>query len=1110
MSNKVLVKRSAVPGKVPTVNDLDFGELAINTFDGKAYIKKDDGIPSVIQIGASSGGGMTYPTAGIASSTGSAWDTSYTTSGTGTVVALSNSPTLVTPNLGTPSTLVGTNITGTASGFTAGNVTTNANLTGVITSVGNATSIASQTGTGTTFVVDTSPTLITPNLGTPSALIATNATGTASGLTAGNVTTNANLTGSVTSVGNATTVITNANLTGVITSVGNATSIASQTGTGTTFVVDTSPTLITPALGTPSALVGTNITGTGASFTAGYVTTNANLTGEATSVGNATTLTNSAVIGKVLTGYTSGAGVVADTDSILIAIQKLNGNDATNANLTGMVTSVGNAATVVTNANLTGVITSVGNATSIGSQTGTGNTFVMNTSPTLITPNLGTPSALVGTNITGTATSFTASNVTTNANLTGGVTSVGNAATVITNANLTGVITSVGNATSIASQTGTGSKFVVDDSPTLITPNLGTPSALVGTNITGTATSFTASNVTTNANLTGDVTSTGNATKIAGQSGNTGKYLKTDGTSTSWATASTTLASLTDVLLDTPLVNQLLGYNGAAWVNTNAPSAGAGAGVVLYNATPVISALGTQSNVSVATLASVPVVTAEQTATGTAASNTILFSAFISGPLNRTIIDAGVWDFTNWIGVNNVSGSNLLTRQVYTAIPFLSPYTVTMTGTGTTRTATASGGTPFATGVIDASATNTTASYLQTPSGLYQITARTSDTVVTINNVPTTYTNEVAVTGTVLKKLFGITTPEINSITPDYGLYEVTTTAGSYPITALTGIGILGFFTCSNNHTITVTYNGTEHNTHVSTPLVNLHNELAGLNGGTSGQYYHLTSAEYAGTGTGDFVRKDSPILTGIAQSAYPDESTANQIAVISWVNSKITAAAHPTLASLTDVALATPTVNQLLGYDGASWINVDAPAGGGGGPGPTLDLAVSVDDYTGNGSQVDYSLSTTPLNSGCVFVSINGVIQSTTTYSILDTTLTFSTAPSVSDVIELRTITGSGAVDSIALTTTAANQIVNTFYSTAWSTAKYMCQVKYSTHIHATEILLMHNGVNVYITEYGTMYSGASLGTFTADLSGGLIRLKFSPVNVNTTIKFKLVTITA
>jgi hypothetical protein len=49
------------------------------------------------------------------------------------------------------------------------------------------------------------------------------------------------------------------NLTGPITSVGSATSIASQTGTGTKFVVDTSPTLVTPVLGVATA---TSINGT--------------------------------------------------------------------------------------------------------------------------------------------------------------------------------------------------------------------------------------------------------------------------------------------------------------------------------------------------------------------------------------------------------------------------------------------------------------------------------------------------------------------------------------------------------------------------------------------------------------------------------------------------------------------------------------------------------------------------------------------------------------------------------------------------------------------------------------------------------------------------------
>ena len=70
------------------------------------------------------------------------------TFGTGVQTALGvsigspGSPVIYNGALGTPTSGVATNLTGTASGVTAGNVTTNANLTGVVTSIGNATSIA--------------------------------------------------------------------------------------------------------------------------------------------------------------------------------------------------------------------------------------------------------------------------------------------------------------------------------------------------------------------------------------------------------------------------------------------------------------------------------------------------------------------------------------------------------------------------------------------------------------------------------------------------------------------------------------------------------------------------------------------------------------------------------------------------------------------------------------------------------------------------------------------------------------------------------------------------------------------------------------------------------
>ncbi|WP_392349055.1 beta strand repeat-containing protein [uncultured Polaribacter sp.] len=338
--------------------------------------------------------------------------------------------------------------------------------------------------------------------------------------------TNANLTGMVTSVGNATTVVTNADLTGMVTSAGNATSLGSftsanlsgavtdETGTGSA-VFATSPTLVTPALGTPSALVGTNITGTASSLTAGNVTTNANLTGEVTSIGNATTLTNSAVIGKVLTGFTSGAGTISATDNILQAVQKLDGNNATNADLTGMVTSSGNATTVVTNADLTGEVTSSGNATTLT------NSAVIGKVLTGFTSGAGTISAT--DNILQAVQKLDGNNAT-NADLTGMVTSSGNATTVVTNADLTGEVTSSGNATTLTNSA------VIGKVLTGFTSGAGTISAtdnilqavqkLDGNNatnadLTGMVTSSgNATTVVTNADLTGEVTSSGNATTL--------------------------------------------------------------------------------------------------------------------------------------------------------------------------------------------------------------------------------------------------------------------------------------------------------------------------------------------------------------------------------------------------------------------------------------------------------------------------------------------------------------------------------------------------------------------------------------------------------------------
>ena len=61
MANKIQVKRSAVPAKVPTTGDLDLGELAINTYDGVIYLKKDNGTASIVQVGGGGSGDVVGP-----------------------------------------------------------------------------------------------------------------------------------------------------------------------------------------------------------------------------------------------------------------------------------------------------------------------------------------------------------------------------------------------------------------------------------------------------------------------------------------------------------------------------------------------------------------------------------------------------------------------------------------------------------------------------------------------------------------------------------------------------------------------------------------------------------------------------------------------------------------------------------------------------------------------------------------------------------------------------------------------------------------------------------------------------------------------------------------
>ena len=309
-------------------------------------------------------------------------------------------------------------------------------------------------------------------------------------------------------------------------------------------------------------------------------------------------------------------------------------------------------------------------------------------------------------------------------------------------------------------------------------------------------------------------------------------------------------------------------------------------------------------------------------------------------------------------------------------------------------------------------------------------------------------------------------------------------------------------------------------------------------------------------------------------------------------------------------VAGKTPTIAQLdLGeialntYDGRLYIKkevsgVQSIVGLYGSP--VSEESIYIDSYTGTGTQVDFALSYIPKDDQYVYVSINGVQQHVSEYSLSGSTITFTSAPLSTDEVEIRihdtitnsiavrdyqqyvysglssatqvtgaddngivlaydvgkvevyangvrlvdgldytatngtivaftspqTVTGTVEVVSLsratftdkleplvpgttALTTTTANQVVDTFPHTANRTAKYLIQMTSGTDYHATEVLLIHDGTTVHMTEYGTIFTNASLGTVNSDISGGLVRLLVTPANINTTVKIQRLSVT-
>ncbi len=292
---------------------------------------------------------------------------------------------------------------------------------------------------------------------------------------------------------------------------------------------------------------------------------------------------------------------------------------------------------------------------------------------------------------------------------------------------------------------------------------------------------------------------------------------------------------LTGVVVDSPTAEQVLKYDGANWINSTGGTVSAGTGVeFFFDTTDIIP--GTTGTIEVDTLASSPSLDSEeeiQTPVKASTSPITVASYLTPNALGRTKLDAGTWDFHTFMSIDANAGTSTLAFSVL-AHERHHAGTCEITGSDTSRTLTVTGATPF---TADHAKTDVTlASGVVTPTAHFYITGFTDSSTVTIQCLAD-YVNESGVAYYVDRWLFSKESDEINGSAIQSQNLVTVQSEFDIETTDHLEVHVFAKTTANSDKTISFYHNGTEHYSHLSTPLSTIHSDLAVLGADDHVQY---------------------------------------------------------------------------------------------------------------------------------------------------------------------------------------------------------------------------------------------------------------------------------